>query len=303
MKVISWNILHGQPLPPPEPWLDEATSRAILHEAAGRLLSSIGGQDFILGIQEVDANQERSAQLHQVKVLAEALGAEHWAFAPAIFGTPGSTWRKVKREDRSLFTSLEGEGLDSDLANVKRSSSSKVDIAPQIDDVGPMYGIGLISSIPVKRWHRIELGKSPIGLKMRFPEGDEYKSLYIEDENRVALVAELENGFTILVTHLSFVPLANLVQYWWLLLRIARLPGKKLIMGDLNLPWNIPQRVSLRRSLAKKLTWPIWDPKFQLDYLLVPRWQRWARKLQIKQFELPELGLSDHHPLGVEIQS
>ena len=283
MKVISWNILHGQPLPPPDPWMNLEQSRAVLKEASRRLHESFKGDDFIIGLQEVDLHQERSAGLHQVEELAQSLGAKHFAYAPAIFGTPGSAWRKAKRGEVKIFTESEIE-------------------TEALDAAGPMYGIGMVTSLPVRKWHRCELGKSPVGVHMRFPEGDSYKTIYVEDENRVALAAELENGFTVIVTHLSFVPLANLIQYWRVLIWAMRLPGKVIIMGDLNLPWNIPQKFSLRRSMKSQITWPIWEPKFQLDYLLVPRFRKWAKNLHLNEYEIPDLAMSDHHPHGIDIQ-
>ena len=262
--------------------MNESESGAIFTEAARRLKTSFAGDEFVIGLQEVDLHQKRSAGLHQVKEFADALGTSHWAYAPAVFGTPGSAWRKAKRGEVAIFTEKELGGEALSLA-------------------GAMYGIGMISSLPVKKWHRLELGKSPVGVHMRFPDGDGHKSVYVEDENRVALAAELENGYTIIVTHLSFVPLANLIQYWRILAWGIALPGRTIIMGDLNLPWNIPQKVSLRRSLKRQLTWPLWDPKVQLDYILVPKFRRWARNLRDAQYTIPDLGLSDHHPHGVDI--
>ena len=263
--------------------MDEAASRAILQEAASRFKGTFAGDDFVMGLQEVDVHQDRSAGVHQVKALADAFGVAHWAYAPAVFGTPGSAWRKARRHEVAIFT--------------EEHQSSEV-----LHAAGPMYGIGMISSLPVKRWHRLELGKSPVGIHMRFPEGDGHKTIYVKDENRVALAAELENGYTIIVTHLSFVPLANLIQYWRILFWSLRLPGRTVLMGDLNLPWNLPQKISLRRSLKRQLTWPLWDPKVQLDYILVPKFSRWARDLRDTEYTIPDLGLSDHHPHGVDIQ-
>jgi endonuclease/exonuclease/phosphatase family metal-dependent hydrolase len=284
MKVISWNILHGQPLPPPDPWLDEERSLELLRHSTGILAAAIGKGPFVLGIQEVDALQTRSAYLHQTEVIAEALGAgaEYWGFAPAIFGTPGEPWRSAKREPVKIFT---------------HQTEAKV-----LQGAGPTYGDGLITNIPVKKWHRCELGKSRVGVNMKFPDGKGGRNtFYIKDENRVALIAELENGYTVAVTHLSFVPFVNLYQYWKLLIFMWRIPGKKIVMGDFNLPWNIPSKLSLRRSLKSEMTFPIWEPKVQIDYLLVPRLRSWARKLKVSPMEIPVLDLSDHLPHCVEI--
>ena len=287
MKVISWNILHGQPLPPPDPWMDREQSLSVLGASTSLLVTEISGAPFVLGIQEVDALQARSALLHQTAVIAEVLSkggqqALYWGYAPAIFGTPGEPWRSAKAEPVKIFTN---ETADE-----------------KLQQAGAMYGLGLITNVPVKGWHRCELGKSPVGIRMKFPDGKGgFTGFYIKDENRVALLAELENGYTVAVIHLSFVPFVNLFQYWRLLLWLRKFPGKKIVMGDFNLPWNIPSKLSLRRSLKSEMTFPIWQPKVQIDYILVPRLRAWASKLRVFSMNIPDLKLSDHRPHGVEI--
>ena len=271
--------------------MDEERSLAVLGASASILSGAIGSSPFVLGLQEVDALQARSAMLNQTKVIASTLsGADErestsktfWGYAPAIFGTPGEPWRGAKREPITIFT----------------------DELPQerLTEAGPMYGVGMVTNIPVKRWHRCELGKSPVGIWMKFPDGNGgFTNYYIKDENRTALIAELENGYTIATTHLSFVPFVNLFQYWKLLLRMKRIPGKKIIIGDFNLPWNIPSRLSLQKSLKSEMTFPIWGPKVQIDYILIPKLRSWARKLKVSSLQIPVLNLSDHLPHGVEI--
>ncbi len=274
MKIISWNILHGQPIPPANTPLSAEESHQIL-ETVSSQLATIGVE--VVGLQEVDAAQPRSCGVAQVAVIAQALGAEHWAYAPTIIGTPGEEWRSLTHGDQAIRTTSDSEEEAS-------------------------YGIGLISKIPVRSWHRKELGRSRVGLPLAIPsESDSKRSIrfiYVRDEPRVALAAELENGFTVVVTHLSFVPFVNYFQ----LVRIRRwlkgIPGIALIIGDLNLGWGLPVRGTHWRSLLTSKSYPSWDPKIQFDYITSDI--RNFGERNIRPLEIPDLGISDHLPIGVD---
>ena len=290
MKVISWNLLHGQPLPPPSTPLPAKEATHLL-KVAGRQLAELGVE--LLGLQEVDVDQPRSANLSQVKIMADAMGAEHWAFAPAIMGTPGENWRALRSDEQVIEES----------SGVKPSAKSGAKSEPR-------YGIGLISTIPVKKWHRKELGRSRIGLPLVIPAGADsgeatattripIRFIYVRDEPRVALAAELENGFTVAVTHLSFVPFVNYYQLMKVRRWMKALPGNPIVMGDLNLGWALPVRGTHWRSLRTMNTYPSWGSKIQFDYITahVPDFG----ERTISEIEIPDLGISDHLPIGVEI--
>ena len=118
---------------------------------------------------------------------------------------------------------------------------------------------------------------------------------YAKDEPRVAIIAELENGITIAATHLSFVPFWNYYQLRLLMRKMKHLPGKHLIVGDINLPWNIPQRFSRWSSLVGKKTFPSYKPSLQFDYILA------LESMESKPIEFAPSAMSDHLPIGVEI--
>ena len=134
----------------------------------------------LIALQEVDVHQDRSGDGNQIKEFAASIGAQYWAFAPAMYGTPGERWRPI--EETIIF----------DQSSVIPKSA--------------MYGIGMISKIPVKKWHRVNLGKAPLGLPLLVAGDKRPRMIYVSDEPRLALVAELENGSTVATTHLSFVP-------------------------------------------------------------------------------------------------
>ena len=79
MKVISWNVFNGQGANPtlPAPSLSESIRETI---------ASVGGD--VLAVQEVDENQTRSGSVHQMEIIAAAIGAAHWGYARAVIGTP-----------------------------------------------------------------------------------------------------------------------------------------------------------------------------------------------------------------------
>ncbi len=254
MKVISWNLLHGQNLQSAEPahnWVDACTAL---------------GAD-LLGVQEVDENQPRSAKAKQVEEIAAALGTTHWAYARTVIGTPGEKWRHPATDEGVLHAEFNE----------------------------PSYGIGLISKIPVRKWSRVELGRSWIGLPLPVASDKGTRFIYVKDEPRVALIAELENGYTVAVTHLSFVPFVNYFQLRKLQRIMKKLPGRKLIIGDLNLGWNIPGRFTKWQSLGGRNTYPSWKPAIQFDYILA------AQNETITPLAHPAVGVSDHASIGVDL--
>ena len=278
MKVISWNLLHGMAIPPAE----SATSQGAesMDTAIARLEAAVLKLEVdVLGIQEIDFNQSRSLHVHHVQEIARTMETEHWAFAPTLIGTPGGAWHALKKDSKAAHMQL-----------ITSTSGTLAETA---------YGIGLISKVPVKKWHRLELGRSIIGLPLAVPRKRGVGLAYVKDEPRVALAAELENGFTIAVTHLSFVPFVNYFQLKKMQRWISQLPGTPIIMGDLNLPWNLPEK-SGWKSLALVKTYPSWAPRIQFDYVLTS--QKGLTSIVSKVLTIPKLGVSDHLPIGVEIK-
>ena len=92
MKLVSWNILHGQSIPPA---LKSSATLLKNLETAAASLAAAGVE--VLALQEVDHGQERSGKIDQVQVLAGGLGAKYWAFAPTVIGTPGEQWRSLSK--------------------------------------------------------------------------------------------------------------------------------------------------------------------------------------------------------------
>jgi len=273
MRITSWNLLHGQ---------GATNFRAIANTL------DVGRSDFVIGVQEVDAFQDRSDQVFQVADLASELGATYFGFVRCVIGTPGFKWRKVRKDEAVLIT-------NSDLMNSGRNS-----------DNPPSYGIGLITNVPVKKWEILALGKSVVGLPLVFPDGSDGESeskakpklrfIYVKDEPRYAVAAQLENGYTVVNVHLSFVPLVNLYQLWRVKRWLAKMPGKHFLIGDLNLPFNIPVKLSKWKSLVSMASYPTWQPKIQFDYILSDNTTSVAvRPIQIRS------DISDHLPVTIEI--
>jgi endonuclease/exonuclease/phosphatase family metal-dependent hydrolase len=237
----------------------------------------------IYGFQEVDHFLPRSTSRPQMRDIAETLGARDWAMAPSIIGTPGEKWRPLRKDEPEIIT----------------NKSSHLDLMHE------SYGIGIVSKVPVISWHRLNLGNSPIGMPLVVP-GDETgrgrpRFIYVRDEPRVAIAAVLENRWVVINTHLSFIPGFNLAQ-----LRKIKKWAEKLgkdnnsrivILGDLNLPKNLPVIGSDWISLVKKNTYPSWGAKIQFDYIL----SRDLEEVQYQELSIAPLGISDHLPIGVEI--
>jgi endonuclease/exonuclease/phosphatase family metal-dependent hydrolase len=125
--------------------------------------------------------------------------------------------------------------------------------------------------------------------------------IYVADEPRVALAATLENGWTVINTHLSFVPFVNYRQLGrikrWAQDLAKKYNTQVLIIGDMNLPKGLPAVASKWNSLVTQNTYPAWGAKVQFDYIL-------NDTLNAGQYEaLPTVvtGMSDHLPLRVRI--
>ena len=281
MRITSWNLLHGQ---------GATNFRAIANAL------EVGRSDFVIGVQEVDAFQDRSDQVFQVAELASELGATYFGFVRCVIGTPGFKWRKVRKDEAVLIT-------NSDLMNSGRNS-----------DNPPSYGIGLITSVPVKKWEILALGKSVVGLPLVFPDASAGESaagdskarpkvrfIYVKDEPRYAVAAQLENGYTVVNVHLSFVPLVNLYQLWRVKRWLAKMPGKHFLIGDLNLPFNIPVKLSKWKSLVSMASYPTWQPKIQFDYILSDNFGiDKSNQDLVKPIHLRS-EISDHLPVTIEI--
>jgi len=273
MRITSWNLLHGMEIPPNK----SGPSVAALQKAITELSTQV------IAVQEVDYNLPRSGSVNQISEIANAMGALDWAFAPSIIGTPGEKWHKLNESDLRIVNSTSTNTLDGS------------------------YGIAIASTIKVLQWHRLELGNSPIGMPLVVPTESETSSkpkirgIYVHDEPRLALAATLENGYTVVNTHLSFVPGVNLSQLKklkkWALQIGSQTNTKVLLMGDLNLPKNLPVALSSWKSLVTINTYPSWGAKVQFDYILST--QLTADEYQPLIFS--PAGVSDHLPIGIEI--
>jgi len=274
MRITSWNILHGMAIPPTPKEQVEALS-----QAGAKIATELS--PAVIAIQECDYQLARTGHVNQIAEVASSIGARYFAFAPCIIGTPGEKWRKLSTTDSTIITGSE-----------------------KLVDIEGGYGIALASTIEVIKWHRLDLGNAPIGMPLLVPGDDgkpgKLRPIYIRDEPRVALAATLANGITVINTHLSFVPGYNIKQLRaikrWAAELESEMNSTAIIVGDLNLPKNLPVVASQWKSLATQATYPSWGAKIQFDYILA--------RSSIGATQLPTVatGVSDHLPLSVELK-
>ena len=228
----------------------------------------------VIAIQEVDHGLARSNSAFQTRDIAIAMGAKNWAFAPSIIGSPEGKWEKASND---IATNIE--------------STSAIDSGS--------YGIGIVSMISVIKWHRLNLGRSIVGMPLLIPDTEtgKAKAIYIKDEPRLAIAAELENGWTVINTHLSFVPGVNVFQLAKLKKWADSFGEKVLLMGDFNLPGSIPAMGSKWQSLILQNTYPSWKPKIQFDYIL----SKGVALKDVIQVPTTKSEISDHLPLSIEL--
>ena len=203
----------------------------------------------VIGLQEVDYFLGRSNNHNQTGNVATVMKATDWAFAPSLMGSPDDDWRNPNSEDAKIVTNKDPEA-------------------------SPGYGIGMVSTIPVTYWHRLDLTGSPVGVFMAFPVDGKMKKFYVRDHPRSALAAHLENGWLIINTHLSFVPGFNLLQ----LMKIKRW-ANKLGVKD------------------KSKIFPSWQTKVQIDYFL----SQSLSSADIHSIIHTHAGMSDHLAVQIEV--
>lgn len=238
---------------------DRSVTPARLREAVQALAADV------VGLQEVDRLQPRSHSADLTAQVADAMGTPYWRFVPALIGTPGSAWRAAADGDA--------------------------------DSAEAAYGIGLVSRWPVRSWHVTRLAASPLRSPVLLPGSKQM--IWLQDEPRVGLAAVVETpagDMTIATTHLSFVPVWNGKQLRTLTADLARLPGPRVLLGDLNMPPPFPRALTGWRVLARAATYPAWEPRIQLDHVLGS-----GDLPPVTAVESPELAVSDHRGLLVEL--
>ena len=300
MRVATYNILHGQrvlgaptssqvPATASEDSAGAPGSSPFAGQIAdpGALAAAIGAlAPDVLGMQEVDAHQERSAGVDQSLVAAQAMGldgsAAHRRFVPSLHGTPGH---------RDSFRDLdEGQRL-------------KADAGLEPDD-GPMYGVALVTRVPALEWHRTVFPPARMSLPLLVPATPRPRVMSVPDEPRAAVAAVLDVGgttVTVATVHLSFVPGFNVWQLRKLRDWLAPLPRPLVLMGDFNLPGAIPARVTGWDQVVGLPTYPSFGPKVRFDHILLDGFAPSDVKDVRESVQVHRLPVSDHCAVSAQI--
>jgi endonuclease/exonuclease/phosphatase family metal-dependent hydrolase len=257
LRIATFNLLHGRSLDHLQ--VDEADLRA----AATAIDADV------LGLQEVDRLQDRSSSVDQTAAIADALGAAHWRFVPALHGTPGRSvaWTTAAEDDGALT-------------------------------VGPTYGVALVSRLPVREWHVRRFSPAPVTMPLMVPG---VKGLTrIPDEPRVALAGVVDGPrgpMTVVTAHLSFVPGWNVAQLRALSKWALAFPGPRLLVGDFNLPGAIARAATGWVQLARVATYPSYRPRVQFDHVFA----HGIAESAVRDVQALRLPVSDHCALRVDL--
>ena len=217
----------------------------------------------VLALQEVDRNQHRSDHADLTAIAAEAMDAPEHRFVAALSGSPGATWIAATGEEQP-------------------------DAAA--------YGIALLSRFPVRGWRVVRLAPVPVRVPMRFR--GRVRPELVRDEPRVAVVADVETPdgvVTVANTHLSFIDWWNGRQLRRLMADVADGEQPLVLMGDLNMGLDRARRITGLRAAASEPTFPVDDPRQQIDHVLV------RGRLSATGSGAVRLPVSDHRALTAEL--
>ncbi len=219
----------------------------------------------VLALQEVDRDQERSDRVDLTAVAAEAMGASHQVFAPALYGTPGHRWTRARGGD---------------------------------DPGGPAYGCALLSRLPLTEIDVVRMPAAPVVVPLFVPG---HGAVLAREEPRVAVVARVGSGtgVTVAGTHLPFVPGWNRIQLTRLTRALATRPDPLLLIGDLNLRGNVPAKVTGWTPLVVAPTFPVDRPRWQLDHVLLRG--DLAALGRVTATDVRALPVSDHRAVTIDV--
>lgn len=234
------------------------------HVDPGGLADAVKRLDAdVLALQEVDQNQQRSGFADLTAVAADAMGAPHHRFVAAIHGSPGATW-------------------------VASTGDEQPDSAA--------YGVALLSRYPVTGWRVIRLEPVPFPVPMRFK--GRVRPYLVTDEPRVAVMASVATPlgeYTVVGTHLSFIPWWNVRQLRKLVKATVDCNEPVVLMGDLNMGPHRATQTAGMRPAASHPTYPVDEAREQIDHILV------RGSVQIGESGGPALPISDHRALWVDL--
>ncbi|HJR38123.1 MAG TPA: endonuclease/exonuclease/phosphatase family protein [Nocardioidaceae bacterium] len=251
MRVATFNILHGRS--PVDDRVDVDRFAKAVHELDAD----------VLGLQEVDRNQPRSANADLTAVAADAMGADEHRFVAALSGSPGATWIGATGEE-------------------------------QPDSAA--YGIAFLSRYPVLSWEVIRLQGFPTKFPMKFKSTR--MPVMVRDEPRVAVAAVVDTPhgeITVVNTHLSFITWWNARQLRMLMKALSDRSRPVLLLGDLNMAPDRAHAITGMRPLATAPTFPAHEPREQIDHVLAA-----GSIPDPVHAQAHPLALSDHQALSVD---
>jgi endonuclease/exonuclease/phosphatase family metal-dependent hydrolase len=276
VRLATYNLLHGVPLMSAirsneSPQLDmmPTVDAALLRDSVEQLAPDV------IGLQEVDFQQERSAGTHQTRIVAETMDAQWWMFAPSVHGTPPENWRPATSDDAHTMK----------------------DAIPH----GPQYGVGFASRFPVLHARSICLPGARASIPLLVPTPAGSRLMKVPDEPRAAIAAVIDSPIgtiSVATAHLSFVPGVNVWQLRRLVHWLSDLPRPLFLMGDFNLPGRVPALTTRWQPLARAATYPAYRPLVQFDHVLADGLPKQKRPSATHVMALP---VSDHCALAIDI--
>ncbi|MFI0433540.1 MAG: endonuclease/exonuclease/phosphatase family protein, partial [Candidatus Nanopelagicales bacterium] len=169
---------------------------------------------------------------------------------------------------------------------------------------GPLYGVALMSRVPVAKWQRVTFAAPRLSLPLVVAAAPRPRVVNVPDEPRVAIAAEVPYAggvMTVATAHLSFVPGVNVRQLKRLVRWLEPMPRPLVLMGDFNLPGALPEWLTGWDRVVDGPTYPSVAPRIRFDHILLDGFSPAQVSAARRSVQILPLGVSDHCAVIAEL--
>ena len=278
VRLATYNLLHGMTVlgGVPQPARDDAGTRrrpAASSPATGRCATrSRSSAPTSSACRRSTSTSRAAAAPTRCARSPRRWAPAHWHFARV--GRPARPARPTGRTptaDHELAANPRLRWPPSQVAGAGLDDTPSRSTRPI--GVGPLYGVGLVSRLPVSDWRTTRFAPAPWSLPLLIPAEPRPRFMSVPDEPRAAIAAVVEGDARavhrghrapVVRARLQRPPAARAAA----LARRAS-PGPSCCSATSTCPAGFPAMVTGWQPLLKAATYPVMRPRVQLDHVLV----------------------------------